>query len=88
MRGTRSEEFEEAAFSLQIGEISDIVKTDAGYSIILRCEKDPDYFDRHSDLVLNEYTETRYTEKFEERCAEIFASFTELPDDVDILTLS
>mgnify|MGYP004582364993 CR=1 FL=1 len=88
MRGTRSEAFEEAAFSLGVGEISDIIETDAGYSIIMRCEKDEGYFDRHADLVEAEYTETLYTERFEERQAEILAAVTELPDGTDIRTLS
>jgi len=41
-RGVMVPEFEEAAFALQPGEISDIVQTSFGYHIILVEERDPD----------------------------------------------
>ena len=42
-RGEMESAYEEAAFSLKAGEISDIVKTDIGYFIIKRCEKSTNY---------------------------------------------
>jgi len=42
-RGVMVPEFEEAAFALQPGEISDIVQTGFGYHIILVEERDPDH---------------------------------------------
>jgi parvulin-like peptidyl-prolyl isomerase len=41
-RGVMVPEFEEAAFALQPGEVSDIVQTSLGYHIILVEERDPD----------------------------------------------
>jgi foldase protein PrsA len=42
-RGSRIPEFEEKAFSLKIGEISDVIKTEVGYHIILVVDKKEDY---------------------------------------------
>lgn len=88
MRGSRDTAFEEAAFSLDLGEISEIVKTEAGYSIILRCEKDEAYFDKNVDAVLEEYIDTIYTKKFEEKLAQLSENMTKLPEKIDILKLS
>ena len=59
-RGTLHEAFEEAAFALEIGEISGIVKTDAGYSIIKRYEKDPDYITENLSDLADSYARGQY----------------------------
>ncbi len=87
MRGTRSFEFEEAAFALEIGEISDIVLTEAGYSIIKRYEKEESYIiDNFYDLA-DEYYESIYTALYEEKYEAVYDSITALPEDYDIVTL-
>ncbi|MBO4931049.1 MAG: peptidylprolyl isomerase [Clostridia bacterium] len=54
-RGYLDQAFEDAAFALDIGEISDVVRTSAGYSIIKRYEKDPAYIDKHFDDLRGDY---------------------------------
>jgi len=54
-RGYLDQAFEDAAFSLNIGETSDVVKTSAGYSIIKRYEKDPAYIEKHFDDLREDY---------------------------------
>lgn len=59
-RGNRYEEFEDAAFSLEIGEVSEVVKTPAGYSIIKRYEKESGYLNENFDDLCDEYSEGKY----------------------------
>ena len=86
MRGTRDRAFEEAAFALGIDEVSEVVKTDSGYSILKRYEKDPDYIEAHFDELTDEFYETLYTEAYEARYAEILGKLA-LPEDTDILAM-
>ena len=87
MRGTRNFEFEEAAFSLDINQISDVVKTDAGYSIIIRLEKDDAYIEEHFEELANEYYETLYTAKYESTLEKVLSEMPALPEKYDIITL-
>jgi hypothetical protein len=59
-RGYLDTAFEDAAFALEIGEVSDIVKTSAGYSIIKRYEKDPAYIEKHFDDLREDYISGLY----------------------------
>lgn len=59
-RGHLDTSFEDAAFALAVGEVSGIVETSAGYSIIKRYEKDADYIDRSFDELCDEYVDGRY----------------------------
>lgn len=86
-RGTRDTEFEEAAFSLEIGETSDVVKTESGYSIIKRYEKDAEYIEENFDTLTDEYFETLYTAAYEEKYKQLAEKLTDLPDSIDILEL-
>jgi hypothetical protein len=59
-RGNFHEEFEDTAFSLEIGEVSGIIKTDAGLSIIKRYEKDAAYIEKNADSLASDYIEGLY----------------------------
>jgi len=60
VRGNRLQEFEDAAFALQVGEYSGIVTSDAGWSILLRCEKEEEYLQSHYDDLCQEYYNSAY----------------------------
>lgn len=60
IRGNRYEAFEDAAFALDVGEFSDIVETDAGFSILMRYEKKQSYLDTHFDALCQEYFDSAY----------------------------
>ncbi len=86
-KGTRDLAFEDAAFSLEIGETSDIVKTASGYSIIKRYEKDADYIEKNLDSLTDEYYESLYTTAYEKKYDEVAPKLTSLPEDIDIIEI-
>lgn len=51
-KGDRVSEFEEAAFSLKVGEISEIIKTEVGYHIIKAADRKDTYEDLKDDIGL------------------------------------
>ncbi len=59
-KGRLDTAFEDASFALEIGEVSGIVETSAGCSIIKRYEKDPAYIEEHFEDLCNEYIDGRY----------------------------
>lgn len=84
MEGSRDREFEKAAFSLKIGEISGLVKTSAGYSVIKRYEKDPSYIDTHYEFLSQEYYETLYNVALEGKISGAAAEKTEYLEKMNL----
>lgn len=84
-RGVWYRAFEDTAFSLDIGEISRIVETEAGYSILLRCEKEDAYLEAHLADLGTDLRDAQLSLAIEARAAEMtlttnetFASYTVL----------
>ncbi len=86
-QGNRYTDFEEAAFALDIGEYSDVVETEAGYSILLRLEKEETYLDTYFDDLCQEYFDAAYNALLEAHLATI--TVTPLPalDEISIFTM-
>jgi peptidyl-prolyl cis-trans isomerase C/foldase protein PrsA len=75
-RGRMVPEFEEAAFALQVGEMSGIVKTEFGYHIIMvtdRKEAHTPTLDEIKDQVRDDYKKERGDEKFNDWYDDIYA---------------
>ena len=86
-RGTYHKAFEDAAFSLAVGEISGVVRTDAGWSILKRYEKDAGYLAEHFAELADDYLSGLYNIRLEERTAELRAEPTALLSSYTIFNL-
>lgn len=87
-RGSYTQEFEDAAFALEIGELSGIVETDAGYSILLRLEKEADYIDKHFGTLMDDYLKGLYNIALEKHEATLTVEKTDKLADYTIFNMT
>lgn len=86
-RGVWYKEFEEAAFALQIGEVSDVIDTAAGYSILLRCPKEDAYLSGHFDDLCEDYRDAQFSLAIEARSASMTVTRRDTLDKYTLLTM-
>ena len=65
------EEYEKVAFALEEGEISGIVETDSGYTIIKRCPKDDEYINEHFADFKSYYARSQFHGAIEQTLSEL-----------------
>ncbi len=85
--GNRYAAFEEAAFALDIGEYSDVVQTEAGYSILMRYEKEERYLTVHFDDLCQEYFDSAYNALVQAHLETLNAVTLPALDDTTIFTM-
>lgn len=68
-RGIWDSELEDTAFSLSIGEISDVVRCKDGFRILQRLEKQTSYIEKKEKSLTETYTEGIFRRKIEEAVA-------------------
>ncbi|MBQ6262412.1 MAG: peptidylprolyl isomerase [Clostridia bacterium] len=88
MRGVMYREFEDASFALGVGEISGVVKTPAGYSVILRLEKDAEYMKNHFDKLSEDYFTAQFSLACEERAESLEITDSSVFEKTDLLTVN
>lgn len=77
MRGEKNERFENAAFALSDGEISNVVEVDGGFYIILRLEKDEAYIFEHFTDLKDLYQSITFENKLKARANTLTATESE-----------
>lgn len=86
-RGVWYSEFEEAAFSLAVGEISPVIETSAGYSVLLRCEKEQGYLDSHFEDLCADYRDAQFSLTIEAKAASMHVTEREALGKYTLLTM-
>lgn len=77
-RGEKIDAYGNAAFALDVGEISDVVAAENGFYVILRVEKDAQYIEDNFETLKSQYQYVQYNEKIESRMNSLGVSETEL----------
>ena len=70
-RGMWEKVNEDAVFGLEVGEISEVVESESGYSVFLRCETSDAYIEDHIDDIAESYYKAQYELKLEAARAEL-----------------
>ncbi len=86
-RGVWHREFEDMAFSLAMGEVSDVIETEAGYSVLVRCEKEDKYISAHLDDLCDSYRDAQFSLTIEKKAAEMILTTSETFAAYTLLTI-
>ncbi len=87
-RGSYTQAFEDAAFSLEVGELSEIIETEAGFSILLRLEKEDAYIDKHFETLAEDYLKGLYNIALEKHEASLTVEKTDKLADYTIFNMT
>lgn len=86
-RGEMIREYEDAAFALQIGEISDVLETSSGFYIIQRLEPQADYVMSHLSELIDQYQYAMLYSMIDAKQAELSIALNEFGQSLDLTTL-
>ncbi len=82
-RGWMEEEFESVAFSLEVGQTSDVLELGDGFHIIKRYEKEDEYIEKNYEMLKERYLTCKFYEKVDARTATLSVKEGELFLSVD-----
>ncbi len=88
-KGEMVEEFETAAYALEIDGISDIVETDYGYHIIKRVEISDEYLDENivDTMMVNDTYYSQYAATAQEVTSNLEIEYTDIYEKINIMSL-
>ena len=86
-RGVWYKEFEDTAFSLKVGEVSPVIETTAGYSVLCRFEKDKAYLDKNFGDLCADYRDAQFGLALEAKAASMKVTEKETLAAYTLLTM-
>ncbi len=81
-RGMWDKVNESAVFALEVGDISEVIKSESGYSVFLRCEKSDDYISKNTDALAEDYYKAQYNLLLEKEISELEIETTEAYESI------
>ena len=82
-RGWMSEEIDEVAFKLSVGEVSDVVELGDGFHILKRFEMEEEYIEKSLETLKERYQTCKFYEIVDKRQATLKADKTDLFYEID-----
>jgi parvulin-like peptidyl-prolyl isomerase len=77
------EDYENAAFDLEIGEVSEVIESPSGYSVFVRCDKSDKYIESHINDLANDYYKAQYNILLNERIKEMSVKTNDAFDTIN-----
>ncbi len=87
-RGYMSEEFENVAFSLAVGQISEVLELEDGFHIIKRLDKDAEYIEKNYEKLKDQYLYCKFYDYIDERAATVECSRADIFGEIDPALIS
>ena len=82
------ESYEDTAFALKVGEISDVIESDTGYYVIMRLPKEEDYMKECFDDFKTQIIGTDFNDSIEAKRAEMTFTANEYGASIDLVSLT
>ena len=86
-QGEMDEEYERAAFGLEIGEVSEAVACSGGNFVILRLEPEAEYIEKNAQTLLNNYHSVAlgmYEDQYRDKCV---VEFNDYGKSIDLVAM-
>lgn len=87
MRGEMVKAYEDAAFSLEIGGISNVVETDSGFYVIVRLALDPSYVLSNLSKLVEQYQYAIFNKYIDEKQSELAISLNDYGKSIDLIKI-
>ena len=86
-RGEMLQAYEDAAFALEINEVSDVVETSSGFYVIQRLPLEAVYVMQHLDTLIDQYQYSELNRYIDERQAQLDIEFNDYGKSLDLTAI-